>query len=221
MPFVAATPEPWQGNRHPWAVRYGILAAETLEWLRGDPALTPGTAEWDAVGVHFAEAPPAAQKAPATETMAPAPQKATPPPRRKAKAPRPREDEDTAPPRPRRTRKAKAPQTSMAKAPGKAKAPSKATATRQRMAQARARKKQQKQLPTATEGYFKFKRGGSMRGCASTSMCGLLLPPFPGERAPAFLSAFQHVNSETFEVAPTPWVKLRRPPKHISKHLRK
>ena len=43
----------WKGNRHDWNIKVGEIAPEILEWLRADPALTPGTAEWAALGVQF------------------------------------------------------------------------------------------------------------------------------------------------------------------------
>jgi hypothetical protein len=46
----------YQGNRHPWNIRVGIVAAEVLEWLRAEEALQPGTPAFMALGVDFGAA---------------------------------------------------------------------------------------------------------------------------------------------------------------------
>jgi len=43
----------FQGSRHPWNIVVGSMAPEVLEWVRGDPALQPGSPEFVALGVDF------------------------------------------------------------------------------------------------------------------------------------------------------------------------
>ena len=43
----------FQGARHSWNLCEGALAVEVLHWLRGDPALVPGSEEFRALAVSF------------------------------------------------------------------------------------------------------------------------------------------------------------------------
>ena len=49
----------YRGIRHPWCALTHECAPELLEYLRGDPALTPGTPEHAALGLDFGTAAPA------------------------------------------------------------------------------------------------------------------------------------------------------------------
>ena len=50
-PAASANAGRFSGVRHQWNVKVGVLAPEILQWLREDPALTPGTPEFEALNI--------------------------------------------------------------------------------------------------------------------------------------------------------------------------
>jgi hypothetical protein len=51
--FVAAGGGPYRGDRCPWNIQHGEVGSDVLEYLRGDPALSPGHADFKKLKINF------------------------------------------------------------------------------------------------------------------------------------------------------------------------